>query len=214
MKPKQIILVRHGESTGNTDPMQYNSVPDYKLPLTHNGWMQAYSAGREIKELIGNESLHVYLSPWTRARETFMAIKEAVEPNIIKTYEDPRIREQDWGHYRHPDDALKMMDIRNEYGTFFYRMDDGESCADVFDRISTFFETMFRDFERPDYANNTLIVTHGMTLRVILMRWFHWTYEEFEDVRNPKNCQIVIMEQNQQGKYALITPLARRSDIS
>lgn len=212
MKPKRIILVRHGESTGNVDPMQYNSVPDYKLPLTYDGRKQALTAGKEIKEMIGDESLHVYLSPWTRTRETHAGIVQSVGQNITDIFEDPRIREQDWGHLRHPDDALKMRDVRNEYGPFFYRMEDGESCADVYDRVSTFFETMHRDFRKDDFADNCLIVTHGMTLRVILMRWFHWTYEEFEDIRNPKNCQIVTMEQNQQGRYDLISPLVRRSD--
>ena len=210
MKPKRIILVRHGESTGNADPMQYLTVPDYKLPLTDIGRTQAALAGVEIKDIIGDESLHVYLSPWTRTRETFMGIKESVEPNITGIFEDPRIREQDWGHLRHPDESSKLIDIRNEYGPFFYRINDGESCADVYDRVSTFFETMHRDFVKDDFADNCLIVTHGMTLRVILMRWFHWTYEEFENVRNPANAQVIVMNRNEKGRYDLETELRYR----
>jgi len=211
MKPKRIILVRHGESTGNADPMEYLHTPDYKLPLTEHGVDQAVNAGVGIKHLIKNETLHVYKSPWYRARQTWDGLAVNLADNAIKVVEDPRIREQDWGHLRHPDDAKAMRDIRNEYGPFFYRMEDGESPADVFDRVSTFFETMHRDFGKYDFADNCLIVTHGMSLRVFLMRWLHWTVEEFENVRNPKNCDIVVLEKQTTGRYKLVTDLVYRT---
>jgi broad specificity phosphatase PhoE len=85
-----------------------------------------------------------------------------------------------------------------------------ESGADVYDRVSVFFETLYRDFNKPDYPENTLIVTHGMTLRIFLMRWLHWTVEEYESLENPNNCQVVVMEQDAHGKYQLITPLKKR----
>ena len=74
---------------------------------------------------------------------------------------------------------------RDAYGTFYYRISEGESGADVYDRVSDFFGTLHRDFEKPDFPANALIVTHGMTLRLFLMRWFHWTVEEFEQLANP-----------------------------
>ena len=56
-----------------------------------------------------------------------------------------------------------------------------------------------------------LIVTHGMTLRLFLMRWFHWSVEEFEALRNPGNCQIVVMQKQAGGeRYALSAELVRR----
>ena len=54
--------------------------------------------------------------------------------------------------------------------SFYYRIPDGESGADVYDRVSTFLETLYRDFAKPDYPENTIIVTHGMTLRLFFMR--------------------------------------------
>jgi len=210
MKPKRIILVRHGESAGNADPFIYFDTPDFKVPLTDFGKEQAAVAGQHIKSIIGDETVHVYCSPFYRARETFNGIKPSL--NISSAYEDPRIREQDWGHYGHPSNREVMIDARNEFSTFYYRIEDGESGADVYDRMSTFFETMHRDFAKPNFPENCLIVTHGMTLRLFLMRWFHWTVEEFEDVRNPLNCEVVIMEHNDQFKYDLISPLRRRSD--
>ena len=40
-RPKQIILVRHGESQGNSDGAVYTRVSDWRIPLTPAGRMQA-----------------------------------------------------------------------------------------------------------------------------------------------------------------------------
>jgi len=207
MKPKRIILIRHGESEGNADRYNYENIPDYALNLTDTGKEQAYEAGKKLKQIIGSESINCYSSPYYRTRQTFECIKSSITDNLTTNYEDPRIRELDWGHLRHPDDNESIIRERNEYGIFYYRIKDGESGADVYDRVSTFLETMYRDFRKDDYAENTLIVTHGMTLRVFLMRWLHWSVEEFENIRNPDNCQIVIMEQGADNKYQLISQL-------
>ncbi|MBI4748217.1 MAG: histidine phosphatase family protein [Acidobacteria bacterium] len=210
MKPKRIILVRHGESEGNADREMYETTPDYKLNLTSLGRTQALEAGNSIKSIIGNESVYVYVSPYYRTRQTFAEIQKAIGSNIKRSLEDPRIRELDWGHLRHPDENEEIMRERNGFSTFYYRIPDGESGADVYDRVSTFLETLYRDFKKDDYPENTLIITHGMTLRLFLMRWFHWSVEEFEALKNPKNCQIVTMEK-MTNKYRLTSELARRT---
>ena len=210
MKPNRIILVRHGESEGNADRNHYRTIPDYALMLTPNGVAQARQAGREIKEIIGSENIHVYLSPYFRTRQTCQYIRESIETNVVKTTEDPRLRELDWGHLRHPDDNEEIIRARDSFSTFYYRIPDGESGADVYDRVSTFLETLHRDFNKKEYPQNTLIVTHGLTLRLFLMRWFHWTVEEFENLRNPRNCQVVVMQKNAKDRYELISELKKR----
>jgi len=211
MKPNRIILIRHGESEGNLDKDKYRTVPDYALNLTSKGIEQAQKAGNEIKQIIGQESVYAYVSPYFRTRQTLQYLKEGIGNNIARVIEDPRIREMDWGHLRHPDENDEIAKRRDEYSTFYYRVLDGESGADVFDRVSTFLETMFRDFRKSDYPQNTLIVTHGLTLRLFLMRWFHWTIEEFENLLNPQNCQIVVMQQRPDGTYELVTKLKTRN---
>ncbi len=210
MKPQRIILIRHGKSEGNADKHHYKTVPDYALNLTPEGIEQAHAAGLEIKKLIGSESLYVYLSPYYRTRQTYQCIQESITANVVKAIEDPRIREQDWGHLRGPDVNDEIIRQRDQFSTFYYRIPDGESGADVYDRVSTFLETLHRDFDKPEYPQNVLIVTHGMTLRLFLMRWFHWTVEELENLRNPYNCQIVVMQQKPDKHYALVTELAKR----
>jgi broad specificity phosphatase PhoE len=40
---------------------------------------------------------------------------------------------------------------------------------------------------------NVLVVTHGLTLRLILMRYFQLTVEEFEESHNAENAKLYIM---------------------
>ncbi len=210
MRPKRIILVRHGESDGNLDKSHYEVTPDFALRLTEKGIEQANQAGINIKKLIGDEKLYVYLSPFYRTRQTFEHISQAIDKNISKTIEDPRIREQDWGHLRNPEDNKGITEERDSFSTFYYRIPDGESGADVYDRVSSFLDTLHRDFEKQGFPENVLIVSHGLTMRLFLMRWFHWSIEEFESLRNPKNCQIVIMEKRADHRYKLIHELAKK----
>jgi broad specificity phosphatase PhoE len=210
MKPKRIILIRHAISEGNADKNQYQITPDYALNLTSEGIQQARLAGQEIKKIIGDGSLYVYLSPYYRTRQTYQYVLESVRSNVVNAVEDPRLREQDWGHLRDPDVNAEISRERKNFSRFYYRIPDGESGADVFDRVSTFLETLYRNFKKADYPENVLIVTHGMTLRLFLMRWYHWSVEEFEALRNLNNCQIVVMERGESGRYALMNELAKK----
>ncbi len=212
MRPGRIILIRHGESIGNVDRSTYAHTPDHSVPLTVNGRAQAWQAGQEIRKLIGDESVYAYCSPWVRTAETFEGIREQVGTNIVRSIEDPRIREQDWGHYKEEAFLTQENKARKEYGKFYFRLQDGESGADVYDRVSTFLETLYRDFDKPDYPSNTIIVTHGVTLLVFLMRWFHWSVREFESYRNPTNCQVVVMESGNGGRYKIASKLERYSE--
>lgn len=211
MKPKRIILIRHAMSEGNADKNQYGVVPDYALNLTPEGVIQARAAGAEIKKIIGDGSLYVYLSPYYRTRQTYQYICESITDNIVNAVEDPRLREQDWGHLRNPETNAEISRERKSFSRFYYRIPDGESGADVYDRVSTFLETLFRNFKKADYPENVLIVTHGMTLRMFLMRWYHWSVEEFESLRNLRNCQIVVMESAGDGPYQLMSVLEKKS---
>lgn len=211
MKPKRIILIRHGESEGNLDRNTYASKQDYKLLLTPNGIQQAENAGIELKKIIGDEEVMFYVSPLWRTRMTFEYIASQLGRDKIRWREDPRLREQEWGHFRDLKANIQIDDERNKFGTFYYRIKDGESCADVYDRISDFMHSLFRSFDRNEVPENVVVVTHGMTLRMFLMRWYHWTVEEFETLRNPKNCEIVQMQMNPDtDKYVLVSELKRR----
>jgi broad specificity phosphatase PhoE len=200
-KPHRIFIVRHGESEGNIDKSIYNFKPDYSVSLTTAGVAQAILAGKEIGAVTQAETVAGYVSSFYRARQTWKSIKDFL--NVSFEREDPRIREQEWSTCLRVESKLSEQKERDDYGPFYFRFDTGESCADVYDRVSGFLDTLHRDFEKVDFPENVVIVGHGMTNRVLLMRWFHWTVEHFEILRNPKNCEYYTLVLQPNDKYAL-----------
>ncbi|AJT42973.1 histidine phosphatase family protein [Psychromicrobium lacuslunae] len=201
--PRQIIMLRHGQSEANLDQSIYDRIPDYRIPLTGLGIEQAEKAGAEIRKQLAGEKVCIYVSPYLRAYQTLEALGLAEHTDRI--FEEPRLREQDWANFQNPEDIAEQKELRNAYGHFFYRFRDGESGSDVYDRISSFLETLYRHWSRPDYAPNTLLITHGLTMRLFCMRWFHWSVEYFESLNNPENAEIRSLIRQPAGRY-LLTP--------
>lgn len=211
MKPDRIIIVRHGESEGNVNKEIYKDVTDYALQLTSKGVQQATAVGKEIHSLVGDTSCQFYVSPFWRTRQTYLYIARHFPIECVNFYEDSRLREQEWGQdlvsregYSH-----ERENDRDAYGHYYYRFRDGESCADVYDRVSDFMGTMYRDFKKEEFPRTCVIVTHGMTMRLFLMRFFHASVEEFETWSNPKNCGYFLLERNNKGKYVMKTKLRK-----
>lgn len=208
MKPQNIFLIRHGQSHGNVDIKVYQTTPDWKVELTPKGKQQAKEAGQNISKLFTcGSSFKFYVSPWYRTRQTAEIIKQTLSKKnmIITSYEDPRLREQSCGNFQDEEVIVsKINKDRIKFGKFFYTMPCGESGAAVYDRISTFFETLYRDFEKPSFPENVVIVSHGITILAFLMRWFHWNVETFDNLKTPRNCDIIRMKlNNKTNRYEL-----------
>lgn len=103
---------------------------------------------------------------------------------------------------------------RADYGHFFYRIPNGESAADAYDRVSGFNESLWRQFGEADFPSVCVLVTHGLMTRVFLMKWYHWSVEYFEDLRNVNHCEFVVMHKNpDNGKYILENTLRTWSEL-
>lgn len=69
----------------------------------------------------------------------------------------------------------------------------------MYNRVSSFLATVSRDLLQfqDSGANmsklNIVIVTHGLTLRLLLMRYFQLSVEEFEESFNAQNAKLVVM---------------------
>ncbi|KAF8864030.1 phosphoglycerate mutase-like protein [Acephala macrosclerotiorum] len=194
--------------------------------LTNEGWTQAYDAGRHLRSLLRpTDTLHFFTSPYRRTRETtegILATLTSDEPSPspfprskIKVYEEPRLREQDFGNFQPCSAEMeRMWQERADYGHFFYRIPNGESAADAYDRISGFNESLWRQFGEEDCASVCVLVTHGLMSRVFLMKWYHFSVEYFEDLRNVNHCEFLIMRKKEDsGKYILENNLRTWSDL-
>lgn len=50
---------------------------------------------------------------------------------------------------------------------------------------------------------NLIIVSHGLTSRIFLMKWFKWTVEQFEHLNNFGNCEFRVLQLGSGGDYSL-----------
>lgn len=213
MKPRRIILIRHGECHANNDESKFATEPDYTIELTAKGVEQARQAGRALKELLGDESVYFYISPFWRTRSTFENIVRSFPRSQFRYSEEPRLREQEWGYLRTYGELKRLKAERTAYGAFYYRFPGGEAGTDVYDRINDLLGSLHRDFRVPDYPRNCVLITHSLAIRLFVMRWFHLTVEEFEEMRSPANCALTILELDDTGdEYRLLTPLARNPE--
>eukprot|EP00850_Spirogloea_muscicola_P022148 SM000279S10394 [mRNA] locus=s279:51279:54338:- [translate_table: standard] len=225
IRPRRIILVRHGQSEGNVDETAYTRIPDSKIALTkkaswksnsgclrRQGWEQAVECGQRLRELIESDGdddwqVYFYVSPYLRTLQTLRGIGVTFErERIAGVREEPRLR-----NFQDREKMRLEKEIRLRYSRFFYRFPNGESAADVYDRVTGFRETLRADvdigrFQRSDWCSknmNLVIVSHGLTLRVFLMRWYKWTVEQFEGLHNFGNTGAMIMELGAGGRYSL-----------
>ena len=227
--PNKVVMVRHGQSMGNINEDLYSTTPDNAMPLTELGWEQARRAGQHLKAnvLAPSESVHFIVSPYARTVETFHGIVSAwcdpdspefaAIPNRemrlkawygrllelgLTWHEDPRIREQDFGNYQDPELIRKAKKDRHRFGTFYYRFPHGESASDVFDRVSTFLDSLWRSFDM-NRSRNYVLVTHGISIRVLLARYFRYTIHQFNILSNPRNCEMVVLNHDGLGRLRL-----------
>ena len=186
-RPQAIIFIRHGESEGNLDTQRYSTTPDALIKLTPAGVQQAKELGTRLKERLRGRHLLVYVSPYARTRQTARIALAELKSQVKLWVEDPRLREQEFSGSFQRDRVPYEERIR--YGKFFFRWPGGESAADVYDRASLFLDTLHRDFSKHTARNDVVLVfTHGLTARVLLMRWMHFSVETFELTSNPPNC--------------------------
>ena len=67
-------------------------------------------------------------------------------------------------------------------------MPQGESPYDVALRTKQFLETIFRDD-----SNTLIVISHGTTIKTILMNWFHYSPEWYNAEPTMDNCSIIMI---------------------
>jgi broad specificity phosphatase PhoE len=52
-------------------------------------------------------------------------------------------------------------------------------------------------------SRNYVLVTHGVSIRVLLSRYFRYTIDQFNILANPSNCEMVVLGHNGDGGLEL-----------
>lgn len=198
----KIFLIRHGESVQNTKENHKLGLPDHKVYLSEKGKEQAIKAGEFLKNYVIDNNINLenavlWVSPYERTRETAKLINESL--NIKKIKEDITLIEQRYGLFSdkeielikklYPDEFKFYDNYYQNDGKFYAKLPQGESPYDVALRTKQFLETIFRDDE-----NVLFVVSHGTTIRTIVMNFFHYSPEWFNKEPNMENCSIRLIE--------------------
>lgn len=173
--PKELILVRHGQSEGNVaaEAAARNSLERIEVPardadvvLSATGREQAAALGSWLSELSDDERPQiVWTSPFRRARETAEIAMEVCHADLDYRV-DERLRDRDMGIT----DALTAAGIRAKYpeeaarrdwlGKFYYRPPGGESWADVAFRV----RSVLTDLANTEKAQRILVASHDVVI--------------------------------------------------
>lgn len=185
---KRILLIRNGLSDVMLDPAKIMDIPDWRYPVNTEGYKQSVGLGKELAVMLQREPVFFYFSPYQRSKESLKGLLEgALEVrrlNIVGCREDARLRDGDLGRYASKEEMYATLKEQQQYGPFFYRFPHGESGADVGDRVSSFLDVFQREKAAFPPNTNVVIMTHDLTIRMFIKRWFHLTVDTFHKMRS------------------------------
>jgi 2,3-bisphosphoglycerate-dependent phosphoglycerate mutase len=219
-KDIRLFLVRHGQSEANLDVEVNKRVADHMVGLTGEGARQADAAGVFIEDFLMREAggdvfrlppVRVWSSPYLRTRQTTAGVVGRMSSVVAPIREADLLREQEFGLFDGiPEEDLPSLFPREhaQYrkfeafeGRYWARMPQGESRADVSQRMNIFFDRLHRDLERDVHLHgrdlkvrDVVVVSHGVTLRCLVKEWLGLPYEWIEQERNPANCSVRLIE--------------------
>ncbi len=201
----KIFLIRHGESMQNTKENYSVGLPDHKVYLTEKGKEEARLAGESLQKYIADNNIDLsnsvmWVSPYTRTRETASIINDIL--NIKKVKEDITLIEQQYGLFSDKEiEKIKMLypeqfayydNYYQNEGKFYAKLPQGESPFDVALRTKQFLNTIYRDKE-----DVLFVVSHGATIKTIVMNFFHYSPEWYSNELTPDNCSIRLIDSNE-----------------
>jgi broad specificity phosphatase PhoE len=181
----RLILVRHGESSGNRDRI-FTTTP-HELPLTELGYRQARAAAGRIAELFQPEL--VVTSPYVRASETARVIAEALS---LPVEVEANLYERELGAYRGRSyDSLLQAVGYDPDRPWAYKPEGGESYEEVQARVGPVLDRLSDSHSNRD----VVVVSHGGVMMTL------WAYVsgEWDGAYAPPNCGIVLIERGPKG---------------
>ncbi len=172
-------------------------VGDYKTPLTPAGETQAAVTGLKLLEADTPLPDVIIYSPYLRTRQTMdFLVKGWGQLEAVPKVEDDRIREQEHGlaivyndwrvfHTFHPE----QRELERLQGPYWYQYPQGESVAEVRDRVRSMLTTLVREYS----GQRVLLITHHLTILSIRATLERLTPEEFillDKKNKPVNCGV------------------------
>jgi broad specificity phosphatase PhoE len=181
----RLILVRHGESTGNRERI-FATAP-HALALTELGYSQARAAAQRIAQLF--RPTLVITSPFVRARETARVIAGVL--GVPLGVEDNLYEREVGVHRGRSYDSLAEARDSDAQNPWAWKPEGGESYVEVQARVGPILDRLAN--AHPD--SDIVIVSHG---GVMVALWAYAT-GDWESAYAPPNCGIVLIEHGARG---------------
>lgn len=206
MMPKNLVLVRHGESEGNvvmaalrngdeslyTEEFKKRHDSDYRL--TENGIKQVELTNKYLESVYGKKYFDIgFVSSYIRAIETASHIKN------VQWIDRIELIERDWGELGKLSPKERDItfpgwrEIKKDV-PFYWKPENGENMVDVYFRVKMFMETLHREY----YDKNVIVVCHGETMwafRILLEKIGPIEYAKLDQSKNQfdriYNCQVI-----------------------
>lgn len=217
---QRIILIRHGYSMGNDNADNYQKFGDSEIELHDKGWKQAINAGAFLKKYLtdnpgtSNGKPRIWSSPYVRTQQTTSGIIHGAKGhfNDCSIRETPLLVEQSFGIFSHLHDRLmqkEKMPAEAEFHSrglgqsrFMTQKPMGDSPFDIYKNVDLFLGTLHRDAQ--NNVQDIICVSHGVTTRVFPIRFMHLSMRSLEHFKNPNNCDVMILERDDNGKFSFI----------
>jgi probable phosphoglycerate mutase len=181
----KLILIRHGESSGNRDRVYATSPHD--LPLTELGYRQALAASQRIQELFRPEL--VVTSAYRRASETARVIAGALG---LPLQVEADLHEREVGSHRGRgyDSFLSEPDY-DPQRPWAWKPQGGESYEEVRARVAPVLDRLAAAHS----GREVVVVSHGGVMACL---WAH-VAGSWEEAHVPPNCGLVLIEHGPEG---------------
>ncbi len=158
-----MILARHAETVYNAGARMQGHLPH--TPLTRAGVAQAEAMGAALAAIIGRDpDLDIWASPAGRTMQTVAIVAEHLGRDFFAVRTDDRLLEidvGDWQGRKYADIVAEIGPIVSaERGIFNVRPPNGEWYPDIAARLQGWLADL-------DPARDVLVVSHGITLRVL-----------------------------------------------
>ncbi len=160
----KLYLIRHAESYGN---IKGKIISTTDFDLTEKGIAQAQRIGQKICLELRESPILAFCSPLARAKQTLTEILRYIEPENIKIVETDSLKEMDLGLLEGmswEERKQNYPDIDLDKKLSLLQVPGGESYQNVKKRCQIFAE---KYLEKEDDEKNIIIVSHGITLRIL-----------------------------------------------
>lgn len=209
----RIVLVRHGESLGNVDPLAYGRVGDPHIPLTEEGQHQVLATGDFLASYYQAHPMEgrshpqaVDTSTWMRAVQTEEAATRHLPAGLIRFERHDSLKEQSFGilYREHTRCGTRLKNIlrraAEEYrnNPFEAVPPQGESPAMHYQRVQVFIQKL-RDDAQLNGITDRLIVAHGATNRHIITSLLGWPPNAWKHIENQGNGDVTLLQIGDQG---------------